>query len=153
MSADRVTRNWMNDRKPRKGRRGFELQEARAATAHPGGRQTRGSGCSQRPGRKGDSVGTYFRESSKTTERDGAKSIRIERAWLTEIEEQARATGHRPMLVFGFSADSENRTRLDWAGFPLSVAEDMTKACAALLDGDVAGAQELARLALGEGDG
>lgn len=137
--------------KPKRRKRGFEIQEARSAKAHPGGKRTRGSGCSTHPSRKGDSVGTYFRESSKTTEKDGAESIRVERAWLTEIDTQARATGLRPMLVFGFSADSKHRKRIDWAAFPLDIAEDMTAALAALLAGDIETAQAHAELALGVG--
>lgn len=149
MSADSITRHWANDDQRKRKKRGFEVQEARAAAAHPGGRQTRGSGCSQHPSQKGDSVGYYFRESSKTTEKDGAKSIRIERAWLREIEEQARATGHRAMLTFGFSADSAHRTRDDWVAFPLSVAASMTEAMAALLAGRYEHARALADMAVG----
>jgi len=135
--------------KPKRRKRGFEIQEARSARSHPGGKQTRGSGCSTHPSRKGDSVGTYFRESSKTTEKDGAESIRVQRSWLTEIDTQARATGLCPMLVIGFSADSTHRTRLDWAAFPLELAREMTEACAAILAGDMEAARAHAELALG----
>jgi len=148
--TDHVRRNWMSGKKPRRRKRGFEIQEERAAAAHPGGKMTRGSGCSQRPGRKGDSVGSYFRQSAKTTEKPGAKSIRIQRSWLDEIRRQAKATGHEPMLVFGFAADDQHRETEDWAAFPLELVEDMTKALAAVLEGDISKAQRHAEMALGE---
>ena len=142
--SEGLTRHWQNDRKRKKRRHGFEVQEELGAAAHPGGEQTRGSGCSQRPAQKGDSVGDYFRQSAKTTEKG---SISLKREWWGEIEGQARATGHRAMLVIGFDGSS-NRPRTDLACFDLSVAERMTGAVAALLDGDVEKARELASLAV-----
>ena len=148
---DQLTRHWMNDGHARKRkRRGFQVQESLGAEAHPGGKLTKGSGCSRRPSAKGDSVGTYIRQSDKTTEKPGAKSIRLERAWLEEIRLQARATGHRPMIVLGFSPGPGQPTREDWAAFPLQMAKNMTHAMAALLRGDDGEARALARLAMGD---
>jgi len=147
---DQLTRHWHDDEQPKPRKRGFEIQERRGARAHPGGKLTRGSGCSQRPGRKSDSVGDLFRQECKTTEKAGARSIRIERKWLGKIEAEATATGLKPMLVFGFSADPpEHQSRDDWAAFPLPVAHMMTEAMAALLDGEPEKARTLAGLALG----
>lgn len=147
--SERLTRHWQNDPRKRVRKRGFEVQEQRAAEAH-GGQLTRGSGCSRRPSQKGDSVSEFFRASSKTTEKAGAKSIRIERSWLTEIDAQARATGHRAMLNFGFSADAANPEREDWIAFPLLVAKDMMQAVIALQRGDFDAAREHAVAALGD---
>jgi hypothetical protein len=146
--SEGLTRHWATEDKRKPRRRGFEMQEARAAKAHPGGKGTRGSGCSHHPSRKGDSVGDYFRQECKTTEREGAKSISIKRSWLDKIDAEARATGLRPMFVLGFSADAGHLTRTDWMAVPLPVGEAMTKACAALLNGDIEEAQAYAALAL-----
>jgi hypothetical protein len=146
--SERLTRHWQDDPRKKVRRRGFEVQEKRAAEAH-GGALTRGSGCSRRPSQKGDSVSEYFRVSSKTTEKPGAKSIRIERSWLTEIDAQARSTGHRPVLNFGFSPDAANPTREDWAGYPLQVAGHLMQTAVLLLQGNVEEATAHAELALG----
>jgi hypothetical protein len=144
--ADALVRNWQDDSRRRQPRRkGFQVQEERGAMAHPDGEQTRGSGCSQRPSRKGDSVGTLFRQSCKTTEKD---SIRLERAWWDEVAQQALATGHTPMLVVGFDA-GPRQGRCDLAAFDLRVAEYMTKAVASLLNGETAEARAFAGLAVG----
>lgn len=145
---ERLTRHWQNDPRKRIRKRGFEVQEERSAEAH-GGVRTRGSGSSCRTSQKGDSVSDYFRASDKTTEKAGAKSIRLERSWLREIETQAQATGHRPMLTFGFSADKANPTRDDWIGFPYIVAKHLMQASIKLAEGDVEEAQAHAELALG----
>lgn len=142
MSEEGLTRRWKAEGKRKPRRRGFELQEERAARAHPGGERTRGSGCSQRPGRKGDSVGDLFRQESKQREKPGAKSMRVQRDHLEKITAEARATGHRPMLVFGFDGE----VPLDWGAFPLNVCEYMTKAVAALLAGDEQEAREWAEM-------
>jgi len=146
---EKLTRHWRNDGRKRIRKRGFEIQEARSADAH-GGARTRGSGCSQRPSQKGDSVSTYFRASDKTTEKDGAKSIRIERDWLQEIDRQASATGHRPMLTFGFSADSAHPEREDWVAFPILVAKHLMMAVVKLQQGEPGEARAHAALALGD---
>jgi len=146
--SERLTRHWASEPKRKPRRRGFAMQEARAAEAHPGGKPTRGSGCSHHPGRKGDSVGDYFRQECKTTERAGAKSISVKRVWLEKIETEARATNLKPMFVFGFSPDATNLERYDWAAVPLAIGEAMTKACAALLNGDIAEARVYAEMAL-----
>ena len=147
--AEKLTRHWRNDPRKRIRRRGFEIQEARAAEAH-GGELTRGSGCSRRPSQKGDSVSVYFRGSSKTTEKRGAKSIRIERDWLREIDAQATATGHRPMLNFGFSPDDAHPEREDWIGYPLVVAKHLMMASIKLMQGDDEEARAHAALAVGD---
>jgi hypothetical protein len=142
---DSLTRHWQDDSRRRKKRRpGFEVQEKLAADAHPEGEQTRGSGCSTRPSRKGDSVGSIFRQSCKTTEKG---SIRLERAWWDEISQQALATGHTPMLVVGFDAGAR-QGRCDLACFDLQVAGHMTRAMAALIDGNMAEARAHAGLAV-----
>lgn len=146
--SERLTRHWANDKPRKPRRRGFEVQEARAAEAHPGGKLTRGSGCSPHPAHKGDSVGDYFRQECKTTERDYAKSISIKRAWLEKIQGEARATGLKPMLVFGFGPDPDHIERYDWMAFPIEVGEAMTRACAELLAGNVKEAQAYAALAI-----
>ncbi len=141
-----LTRNWQDDPRRKKPRRaGFKVQEERGALAHPGGEQTRGSGCSTRPDRKGDSVGSLFRQSCKTTEKE---SISLKRSWWDEIMLQAQATRHTPMLVIGFDAGA-SRPRCDIAAFDLRTAEYMTKAMGALLDGDDATARVYAGLATG----
>jgi len=148
---NRLTRSWRDDPKKKwktRGRRGFEIQEERAQQAI-GGKATRGSGSSKRPSQKGDGVSDYIRVSAKTTEKPGAKSIRIERDWLTEIEGQARATGHTPAFTLGFSADEWHANRDDWLAFPLSVAEAMVRAVTALKNGDADEAREWADVALG----
>jgi hypothetical protein len=146
--SEGITRHWKNNDKPRKGRRGFEVQEKLAAESHPGGKLTRGSGCSRNPTHKSDSVGDYFRQESKTTERAGAKSIRVQRDDLEKITAEAEATGLTPMLVFGFTPGKYYSTRCDWAAFPLSVSRHMTEAIAALLDGRIADATASAELAV-----
>jgi hypothetical protein len=143
--TDALARNWQDDTRRRPRRRGFEVQEQRAADAHPGGVRVRGSGCSTRPDRKGDSVGDIFRVSAKTTAK---ASLRVERAWWEEIAQQAQATGHVPMLVVGFDA-GPRQGRCDVACFDLRTAEHMTKALAALLAGEMGQARAHAGLALG----
>jgi hypothetical protein len=146
---EKLTRHWRNDPRKRVRRRGFEVQEARAADAH-GGKLTAGSGSSSRASQKGDSVSDYFRASSKTTEKRGAKSIRVERAWLREVEAQARATGHRPLFNFGFSPDDAHPERDDWIGFPLPLAKHLILAAVNLVQGNEEEARAYAALALGE---
>jgi hypothetical protein len=148
--SDTLVRNWQDDSRRRKPRRpGFKVQEERGAEAHPDGEQTRGSGCSTRPDRKGDSVGSLFRQSCKTTEKG---SIRVEREWWDEVAQQARATGHQAMLVVGFDA-GPRQGRCDLACFDLQVAEYMTKAMASLLGGNVGEARAYAGLAIGRSGG
>lgn len=146
---ERLTRHWQNDDKRRPRRRGFEIQEELAARTIQG-YPTRGSGSSPRLSQKGDAFSHHLRVSCKTTEKPGAKSIRVERVWLHEIEAQARATGHKPALMIGFSPDVEHPHRDDWLAFPLSVAEPMVKAIHALTHGRIGEARDLAELALGK---
>ena len=144
--AERLTRHWRDKPKPRPKRKGYEMQEQRAANAH-GGKLTRGSGCSKRPSQKGDSVSDHFRASSKTT---AAKSIRIERAWLREIEAQARATGHVPFLNFGFDPNAAHPNREDWVAHPILVSGHLMKCAIMLMADKVDEAREHAALALGD---
>ena len=149
--GDRLKRRWADDEQRKPKRRGFHVQEEKSTKLQPGGRLVRGSGCSPHPARKSDSVGDYFRVEDKTTEKAGAKSIRVERVWLHKIEAEARATGLRPALMFGFDADPPTYiARDDWVAFPESTAKNMIHACAALLAGDPGEALAYASLAMGE---
>lgn len=151
--ARKLSREWMDDdgrqEAHRRKRRNVAIQEKRTAAAHPGGALTKGSGCSQHANRKSDSVGDYFRAENKTTE---TKTLPLRHADLRKIQHEAEQTGRRPMLVLGFNAipgDPDRRVRDDWAAFPQNTASYMMRACAKLLEGDIAEARVLAEMALG----
>lgn len=140
-----LARNWQDDSRRRKARRpGFEVQEALGADAI-GGERTRGSGCSTRPGRKGDAESAHFRLSGKTT---GKATAKVQRDWWDEIRAQAQATGLVPVLMIGFDATA-TKPRRDLLCFDRQVAKYMQKAVTALLAGDVTGARAAAGLAVG----
>lgn len=147
--GERLKRRWADEENHKPKRRPFELQEERSTKIQPGGKLVKGSGCSPHTSRKSDSVGDLFRVESKTTERAGAKSIRIERDWLKKIEAEAHATGLFPALMFGFEADPpEHIGRDDWVAFPASVTKNMVHACAAILAGDMGEARAYASLVM-----
>lgn len=139
--ADGLRRDWQNDTRRKKARAGFTVQEKLAAAAIDGER-VRGSGCSTRPGRKGDAESALVRLSAKTTEKG---SIRLTRDWWDEISAQARATGQVPMLVVGFDAGAR-QARQDVACVDLAVAEKLLAVHAAVLDGDLDRARALAEM-------
>lgn len=145
-----LDREWMDDEREdrRRRRRQVKLQEERTAAAHPGGKVTRGSGSSQTTSHKSDSAGDYFRAEDKQSTKHDTLSIDV--SWLLKIKHEARTTGRKPMLTFGFAPKGKRRTREDWAAFPQSLASHMMNACAKLLEGDVQEATELAELALGK---
>lgn len=139
--AEGLARNWQDGPRRRPRRPSFKVQEARGAAAH-GGELTRGSGCTQRPGQKGDSVGEVFRQSCKTTSKE---SVPLKREWWDEISAQAQATGHVPMLVVGFDA-GPRRGRTDLACFDLDVAERLMSILRAVREGRLADARVYADL-------
>lgn len=126
---------------PPEAERGCDAQE-RATEQVLGGKRTRGSGSSTRAAHKGDVLGAYRRAECKTTEKG---TLPIARVWLDKIRAEALATGDAPMFVFGF----DSSPREDWAAFPLAHAKNMSRAVAALLDGDIDSARDFARLTAG----
>jgi hypothetical protein len=143
--SDTLTRNWQDDSRRRKKRRpGFTVQEALGADAISG-EQTRGSGCSTRPSRKGDAESVLFRLSGKTT---GKAAVTIKREWWDEIRAQAQATGVVPVLMVGWDATA-TKPRCDLLCFDRETAKHMQKALTALLSGNVGEARAHAGLAVG----
>ena len=117
---------------------GWVSQEEQSLGTHPGAVKTRGSGSGWRPDQKGDSVGSVFRAECKTT---GKASMNLQRHWLEKIKSEAMATGHQPMLMFGF----DGTPREDWIAFPAVVAKNLTVMLDAVRAGDVELAAECAR--------
>jgi len=120
--------------------KGFEVQEERIARATPGGSRVRGSGCSTRPGRKGDVMGDLTLNEGKTTAK---ASIVVERAWLTKIKAEAADVGLCPAFTLGFDAAREG-DREDWKAYPLRLANLLESIAVAVLAGDLDGAREMA---------
>lgn len=120
--------------------KGFEVQERLIARATPGGERVRGSGCSTRPGRKGDVRGDLTLNEGKTTAK---ASITIERAWLAKIKVEAADVGLCPAFTLGFDA-ARPSDREDWKAYPLGLANLLESIAAAILAGDLDGAREMA---------
>jgi len=137
-----VDRRWRSapsedDRRHLSRRRASQEQEAMLPQLQPGGRAQPGSGCSRRAGRKSDSRGDLFLVSGKSTATPGAKSSRVERAWLEEVEQQAEVLHPplRPAITLGFDRE-DGQPRLDYTAFRQRDAERMVAVVAAVLDGD-----------------
>lgn len=123
------------------GPKAWEAQEARTASAVPGGKLTPGSGASRRRARKSDVIGELFRAEAKNTQ--NTKGIRLERGDLDKIAVEARSAGQVPVLVFGIANDQGGVD--DYAVFSLWQARTMMQAVEWLRAGLINEAAEAAR--------
>jgi len=140
-----LNRAWRDEPPPKPD--GWRVQEAKAAKVQPGGRLQRGSGSGKGATRKGDATGDLLLVSSKTTEDKDQKGLRVERSWLEEIEQQADNAGLCPALLLGFDGGRRlGSDRVDWLGFPEPMARQLVALWAAVLQGDLGEAAELAQL-------
>lgn len=146
-----LDRKWRTDAPKPRRRVGWEEQEAQLPQLQPGGAVQRGSGNGRRASAKGDGTGKHFLVSAKTTEDPGQKGLRVERGWLEEITQQARALTppKHPALLLGFDRD-DGRPREDWLALPIQTQQALIDIAVAAHRGDDAEARALAGLLFGE---
>lgn len=142
----KLDRKWRSEQ-PRASneRSGWREQEARLPQLQPGGRVQRGSGSGRAASSKGDGTGDLFLVSAKTTEDPEQKGIRVERAWLEDIAQQARAVRKRPALLLGFDR-ADGAPRLDWLALPIEDQQRLIDIAVAAHSGEPVKAKVLAGL-------
>lgn len=141
MPGEELNRRWRRT-SPARDRDGWREQEAKAPGMQPGGKPVPGSGSGTSASRKGDSTGDLFLVSCKTTDQ---AALRLERAWLEEIESQARNVGKRPALMFGFDRVGRHG-RVDYFAMPEPVQRRLIAVWAAVASGNFDEAQRQAEL-------